>query len=406
MPGVLTRSSALLTASLTNPTRLRCPQVLLWLCASWTVALRLPDAVARGWGQPYTAMVIVPTGIGAAIGGYAGDAMPVARAFTAVADRVITHPNVMNGAQLYWPAPELYYVEGYALDEFAAGRWGLRPVTSQRVGLLLDAAIEPELRLRHMQAADACRATLGVTVSAYAVTDAPLGVEIAMSPAGASWGTLGNPEALLRAARRLQEEGCTAIAVVARFPDDEDEEMLASYRAGDGVDAVGGAEAIISHLVTKELGLPCAHAPALPALDIEPELSPRACAEELGHTFLPCVLVNLARAPSLLPPGSHGRPTDVWRDDVDAVVLPAGACGGAAVMSLQAGRALVVAVEDNECALDVQGSKLGMEGVVVVRSYMEALGLLAAHKAGVNPACLTPEIAPIRELQVHLEPES
>ena len=103
---------------------------LLLSCLSY----QLPDALARGSAQPYTAMVIVPTGIGAAIGGYAGDALPVARAFTAVADRVITHPNVMNGAQLYWPAPELLYVEGYALDQFAAGRTGLRPVTSQRVG--------------------------------------------------------------------------------------------------------------------------------------------------------------------------------------------------------------------------------------------------------------------------------
>ena len=154
------------------------------------LSYHLPDSLARVSGQPYTAMVIVPTGIGAAIGGYAGDALPVARAFTAVADRVITHPNVMNGAQLYWPDPKLLYVEGYALDQFATGRTGLRPVTSQRVGLLLDAAIEPELRLRHLQAADACRATLGINVAAHVVTDAPLGVEIAMSPAGASQGPL------------------------------------------------------------------------------------------------------------------------------------------------------------------------------------------------------------------------
>lgn len=100
------------------------------------LSYQLPDSLARGSGQPYTAMVIVPTGIGAAIGGYAGDALPVARAFTAVADRVITHPNVMNGAQLYWPDPKLLYVEGFALDQFAAGRTGLRPVTSQRVAQL------------------------------------------------------------------------------------------------------------------------------------------------------------------------------------------------------------------------------------------------------------------------------
>ena len=106
--------------------------IMLVSCLSY----QLPDSLARGSGQPYTAMVIVPTGIGAAIGGYAGDALPVARAFTAVADRVITHPNVMNGAQLYWPDPKLLYVEGFALDQFAAGRTGLRPVTSQRVAQL------------------------------------------------------------------------------------------------------------------------------------------------------------------------------------------------------------------------------------------------------------------------------
>ena len=43
---------------------------------------------------PYTVMLIVPTGIGASIGGYAGDALPVARAVSQVCDRLITHPNV------------------------------------------------------------------------------------------------------------------------------------------------------------------------------------------------------------------------------------------------------------------------------------------------------------------------
>ena len=352
--------------------------------------------------QPYTAALVVPTGIGAAIGGYAGDALPVARAFTTVCDRLITHPNVMNGAMLSWNGdPRLQYTEGYALDELAAGRWGLRPVTSQRVGLLLDSAIEPELRLRHMQAADACRATLGITLAAHTTTDAPIGVELRMSPAGASWGSLSNPGTLLRAAERLTAAGCTAIAVVARLPDDEDEEMLADYRAGCGVDAIGGVEALISHLVTKRLRVPCAHAPALGPLDADEALSPRNCAEELGHTFLPCVLNNLARAPALLDGSERPLPGDIWAADLDAIVVPAGACGGPAAMALlrDPSRCLVVAVEENTCALDVSAAQLRSEGVIVVRSYTEALGLLAAHKAGVNPACLTADVASIRELE-------
>jgi len=46
--------------------------------------------------REYTSVMIVPTGTGAAIGGFAGDALPVARALSSsVVDCLITHPNVM-----------------------------------------------------------------------------------------------------------------------------------------------------------------------------------------------------------------------------------------------------------------------------------------------------------------------
>ncbi|CAM9742685.1 unnamed protein product, partial [Discosporangium mesarthrocarpum] len=116
------------------------------------------------------------------------------------------------------------------------------------------------------------------------------------------------------------------------------------YREGQGVDAVGGAEAIISHVMTQarstgstiELGVPCAHAPALPPIDVDEGVSPRACAEELGYTFLPCVLANLHRAPSLVAKHHPQRREALWGHDVDAVVAPASAFGGSGVLSLAA----------------------------------------------------------------------
>ena len=71
-------------------------------------------------------------------------------------------------------------------------------------------------------------------------------------------------------------------------------------------------------------------------------------------------------------------------------------------MSLLGGKspALVIAVEENACALEVSPDALRAKGIHVVRSYGEAIGLLAAHKAGVNPACLTTDVASIRELAV------
>lgn len=82
-------------------------------------------------------MMIVPTGVGASIGGFAGDALPVARALSTVVDCLITHPNVLNAAMLYWPMPNVLYVEGYALDRFAEGLWALQPVHQNKVPLFI-----------------------------------------------------------------------------------------------------------------------------------------------------------------------------------------------------------------------------------------------------------------------------
>ncbi|NET32515.1 MAG: DUF3326 domain-containing protein [Cyanothece sp. SIO1E1] len=346
-------------------------------------------------------MLIVPTGIGAAIGGYAGDALPVARAIAQVCDQLITHPNVLNGAQLYWPLPNALYVEGYGLDQFAAGNWGLQPVHQNRVGLVLDQAIEPELRWRHLQAADAARATLGLALTDYTLTDAPLGVQLCTAASGATWGTIQNPDSLLRAVERLiTQAGAEAIAVVARFPDDLNSEALAQYRQGRGVDPLAGAEAVISHLVVRTFRLPCAHAPALLPLPLDPALSPRSAAEELGYTFLPCVLVGLSQAPQFVVRAADRIDKlstgdgSLWAGQVDAVVVPATACGGRAIMSLSQANVKVITVGENQTTMQVTAEQLGIQALPI-NSYLEAIGALVAHRTGISAAALSPHMAPI-----------
>ena len=349
--------------------------------------------------RPYTVVLIVPTGIGAAIGGYAGDALPVARAIAQVADCLITHPNVLNGAQLYWPLPNALYVEGYGLDQLAAGQWGLRSVHQNRVGLVLDQGIELELRVRHLQAADATRATLGLNLTDYVVTDAPVGVELRTADSGATWGTIQNPDSLLRAVEKLiVQAGAEAIAVVARFPDDTGSEALQQYRHGQGVDPLAGAEAVISHLVVRTFQIPCAHAPALSPLPIDPEISPRSAAEELGYTFLPCVLAGLSKAPQFVTQRScAGSGSELWGDRVDAVVIPETACGGSAVLSFSQSQAQIITVRENQTKMQVPPTVLGIKAIQV-NSYLEALGVLVAHRAGISPTALQPHVAPIRRL--------
>ena len=344
-------------------------------------------------GASFNTMMIVPTGVGATIGGYAGDALPAARLLAEVSDTLITHPNVLNGAMLYWPMDNVLYVEGHALDEFAAGRLALEPLKegSQRIGLLMDKGVEPDLRQRQLQVADGARATLGLDVHACVVTPREVGVELSLSESGVSWGSLSDIPALLEGAQELIDMGCTAIAVVARFPEEEDDEksdaLFDSYRRGDGVDAIAGAEALISHSITQKFYVPCAHAPAFDPMDVKYDVSPKAVAEELGYTFLPCVLANLQRSPRLhrintaQAASASILPDDaITAADVDALVVPADCLGGPATLALLATDCLVVAVEDNTTAMKVSREAFPHANIVLVRSYLEAAGLVVAHK--------------------------
>lgn len=400
---------------------MECSSVLLY-CVNFVVALSLITNKevrleshfklnAQKELPGYTSVFIVPTGVGASIGGYAGDAMPAAKLFASIADTVITHPNVMNGAMLYGTMPNIQYVEGWALDEFARGAYALSPMhyKGQKIGLLLDHNMELDLRVRHLQVADAARATLGLDMHACVITPRPIGVELKISSSGASWGSIDDTNSLREGAAKLIELGCTAIAVVVRFPEDEDEESIEKfekYRQGVGVDAVAGVEALISHVITKAFHIPCAHAPAFLPTPPEPDVNPKACAEELGYTFLPCVLAYLHRAPSLVQLGSQdlaGRSDLITAADVDSVIVPANALGGPAVLSFLSLGKLIVAVTDNLTTMAADAKSLEIQdsaNVVMARSYAEAAGLIAAHKAGILFESLTSRVSPIKVIDM------
>ncbi|OIW21043.1 hypothetical protein TanjilG_28390 [Lupinus angustifolius] len=336
--------------------------------------------------------MIVPTGTGAAIGGFAGDALPVARALSNVVDCLITHPNVLNAAMLYWPMPNALYVEGYALDRFAEGLWALQPVHQNRVGIVLDAGIEDDLRIRQLQVADAARASLGLPVVEYIVTDTPLQVEKWVDPkTGQSTGRIKHPDSLLRAVQTLVNRSkVNAIAVVGRFPDDDTDDVD-DYRQGMGIDVLAGVEAVISHLVVKEFQIPCAHAPAMSPLPLSLSLSPKSAAEEIGYTFLPCVLAGLSKAPRYLTNNSESMEKGcILATDVDSIILPRDACGGDGTLAFsrsKKSKPLIITVDENETVLNDTPDKLGLEALQV-SNYWEAIGVIAAHKAGINPFSL------------------
>jgi Protein of unknown function (DUF3326) len=169
--------------------------------------------------SPFITAMIIPTGTGAAIGGFAGDATPYMNLLASVSDVLITHPNVANAAVFQKLPENALYVEGYGLDQFMQGNWSLRPVRSNRIGVVFDAAITADMLTLHLNTINAAKTVYGLDIIGYVVTDEPIETTCELSPSGCSTGQLKNPAVLLAACARLVDKGATAIALCTQLPE-------------------------------------------------------------------------------------------------------------------------------------------------------------------------------------------
>ncbi len=79
------------------------------------------------------------TGIGAEIGGHAGDATPVATLLATVCDTLVTHPNVVNASDVIDIPSNALYVEGSVISRLLMGTIGLHRVRGNRLLVVIGA---------------------------------------------------------------------------------------------------------------------------------------------------------------------------------------------------------------------------------------------------------------------------
>ena len=108
---------------------------------------------------------IVPTGIGASIGGFAGDASYWARKFASLPDtKLIVNPNVVNAGCFSGITPNMFYVEGYSLDEFFKGNLYLNESNNNKIGVIFDKGISKGIIDVHINTINAVKTIYGVDV--------------------------------------------------------------------------------------------------------------------------------------------------------------------------------------------------------------------------------------------------
>ncbi len=343
----------------------------------------------------FRVVFIVPTGLGAAIGGYAGDAGIVARCFAGLADQFITHPNVVNAAMFNALPTNGLYVEGRALNDFFLQQRGFQPVTrANRIGLVIDKRCEPWLDII-ANAVNATAVSTGCQIAGYTLTAEPLDLEITATAQGFS-GSLDGFELLLDASRRCLAQGADALAVLT-WMDLLDSVQIDTYWQGTGPDPIGALEALISHALVAELGVPVAHSPIFEPSVVNTRLDPRVAAEEIGTTYLPCILMGLSRAPRYV---SYAE-SAFSLDGISAVIVPAGAEGGVPMLVAAERGIPVITVNENQTVLNVRLKDLGWQGehLYMAENYWEAAGIVSALKQGIDPHLLRrPLAAPFKAL--------
>lgn len=307
---------------------------------------------------------IVPTGVGATIGGFAGDASFYARKL-AKKSKLIVNPNVVNAGGFSGITENMFYIEGYSLDEFFKGNFNLTPSLNNPIGVVFDKAIPKDVLNVHINTINAIKCVYGVNVKEYTITEEEVGVEFNIDKSGISTGSVKNPKTMLEASKKLLTKGCNAIALVCLFEDPEDDNE--DYANGLGTDPVGGVEAVLSHYISKELKIPCAHSPAFTNYQIYPDLvDGKSASEYITPTFLPCILLGLSQAPLL---SQNGK---ISIDELDYLVMPYDALGSTPVFECLKRNIPVYAVKENSTTLDISPEKISNK-ITIVNSYQQLI---------------------------------
>jgi hypothetical protein len=340
-----------------------------------TAALSTP--LARTTSGGIHIALVVPTGVGASIGGFIGDAAPVARALETICDTVITHPNVVNAADFYG-AQASWYVDGYTLDRFFDGQIRISRPRCLRLGLLVD-RIEDGPLTKILNAANALRSVSGLDLVACAITREKVRAKVSHSEYGHFLAEVTNPEVLFEAADSLLAEGAQAIAAVTEIGGFTEEDLISHY-FHSGPNPVGSMEALISRAITLRNGVPCAHAPVFSEGlgGISRLVDPRASAEPASGTGLPCVLYGLSHAPTA------AQEIGISVSDLSAIIVPYDCAGGPPSFAAHRFGIPLIAVRDNRCKIGVPASKLSIATLVNVASYAEALAFVVCIKAGLS----------------------
>ena len=348
----------------------------------------------------FNAVLLVPTGIGADIGGHAGDATPVAQLLASVCDTLVTHPNVVNASDINEIPGNGLYVEGSVICRLLMGTAGLQPVRSNRVLVLMNSHTDRLFHTLTVNSVNAARASYGLICPRVIELEPPLIMISEYTPSSRAAGRvedLGHVLELLD--RHRNEYDAVAISSVITVPTNYHGDYFNS--GGSMVNPWGGVESMLTHTISSIYDVPSAHSPMLESqevLDADTGIvDPRMAAEAISTTFLQSILKGLQKSPRIVTDREALRnPGGFTASDVSCLVIPDGCLGLPTLAALEQGIP-VIAVRENKNLMRNDLTQLPWQQgqLHVVENYWEAAGVMAALKAGIAPNSVRRPINPV-----------
>ena len=338
----------------------------------------------------FNAVMVVPTGVGAEIGGHAGDATPVAALLASACDTLVMHPNVVNASDVIDLPTNAMYVEGSVLSRLLMGTVGLQRVRSNRLLVVVDAHEDRLFAHAAVNAVSAARASYGLPGAAVVELEPRLVMDSHFTSSGRASGRVEGLEELCRALdERSGAYDAVALSSVINVPVSYHTEYF--ERAGEMVNPWGGVEALLTHALSTLYDLPSAHSPMMESQEIanmDPGIvDPRMAAEAVSLTFLQCILKGLQRSPRIITDLEAMRHHAVFTaSNVSCLVIPDGCLGLPTLAALEQGIP-VIAVRENRNLMknDLAALPWSPGQLHVVENYWEAVGVMAALKSGMDP---------------------
>ena len=358
----------------------------------------------------FNAVFLVPTGIGAEIGGHAGDATPAARVLAEACDRLITHPNVVNASDLNEMPENALYVEGSAISRLIMGTAALQPIRANRVLVVMDDHEIEMFANDTINAVSAARATYGLNCPKIVKLSPPLRMTAEFMESGRAAGDIKGLERVLTVLdENLGTFDAVAIASVIDVDDKTHEEYF--HRDGEAVNPWGGVEAMLTHAVSMLYEVPCAHSPMLENHTVANFdlglVEPRLAAEAVSLTFVQCMLKGLHRSPRIVTDlDAMGEAGLLTSADISCLVIPDNCVGLPTLAALEQGIP-VIAIRENDNLMqnDLHVLPWASNQLHMVENYWEAVGVMTALKAGITPSSLRRPLTATRVEKRKFEPQ-